>query len=398
MNIQLSQFINYVYPFLDDRSRGRLARTSKEMSQCDKLDRFYRKLATFILKNYNIIAASLPENRLHELFFQATPLLLMGEIHSVDSHRFLNAQLINILWSEHSELFTEGSSERLNQWKKSETHHGILTYLRQEIRVSAQSWDSDIHITHSLHPILNHTKEVLTFTQLVLDFFSRTFSYKKLMSFIEKFPEVFKTEFNQILEMDLFKSPNLSAKERSVLRKKIISEMCKALVKVIGQQKAELDSMIYNDSVFRNQSLVQHISNIFRGVTKAGFFLGGRAHMTDHSVIDPIKEMKKSVPSHFVVLDPKEFVSHLSITKDLRDLFPRYEVSASQVHPNLASHKYEQLTAIMYKDEPLTSNEVEYLKIQLFDMDPEAINASDHHFGVWGEICLLVLKHIADQA
>jgi hypothetical protein len=396
-----------IYDYLDETERSNLKATNTPyFSRLESVRDRSKKIANFILENYDVVSSSLSNSELKNLFaYYPTRLVMIGETHNIPEHRYLSANLMEKMWNKDSVLQIEGGEDSLKLQKQYKS--GQLQHLPEHIIDSAETWDinneaSSIVYNHSMFIIkLIHT--TLTFFQQGSQFsptklskwINNTFSEKLKADLYKEFPEIQKFP-------SLKKNTPLKNDEIISLKKKIHLNIHSFVQGKVSFMMKQITGLFKASFEMRNENLTFQISQLVFSKNKNGIFLAGSAHVKDEKVISEIKTTYrfyhlirarfKKVAIPYLLITPKnQSITQTSIQESFIKIF-----NTTPINSRVKSNGHEEIKEKIekLKTQKLQESKDTYLNLKNIFLlcDIAAINRDVNHYGLWLNLSLKCLE------
>lgn len=398
--------IYQIYNFLDSSSKINLWNTSKQArlscSHLKRYDHYCSKIAAFIFHNYQVAATSFKLTDLKKIFFQPQRLIVLGEIHSQDTHRLLNANLIDLIWNNNSVLQIEGGISSLENSRKNQD--GPLKYLREEIAELAGSWDvSDNNSISELY--LAHYQLSITIIRIIQKllilcddenkdfslFIDECFEESLALKIYDDIPEINHLKENQEI---------LGCCEKFKLTKLIYKKLVVFMLAFFTDELEKYKKPLQEASTIRNAYLINNIIELLLTSQKSGIFLAGNNHANNSTLLSEIKRFSRQTAIPFLVLIPKETVTENSINSSHKKLFPNSSCQVKKIIRE-KDEKVEKLFSLISQDESLqvvqNANDFQHLKNCLINCEIEKIDRNANHYGEWLSLSFALLMLERDR-
>lgn len=327
---------------------------------------FFDKVSRFIRAYFQIVQSSLPPSHLPELLSQKKVIVVLGENHFHLKHRYLNGQLINLLFKkESSKILGEGGEE---------CAHDQMSFVNRDFLEKVSSWDKCI-------PPLNKAIE-----ELVL-------SISLVKSFLKEFPKIPKTdliEFAEFVETYLpdykkevygieeIKNWNVDASDREKIKafSIIYSKIAQILYSALESQYNEVNRLILQSERAREESLVSRTMHCSESV----FVVAGADHVSSARVKEGLKGS-----THLIVV-PKEDSTIEKVYSYLKEHFKGLFNDSKPIDAILRDvAKTPHIPAI-------TEDVIISLKSRLIRFNVELTGEGQNHFAYWFGIAMDILQ------
>lgn len=391
--------LNYhIYSFLLPNDKKSWAFTNKHfyslVTQTHQLEQFAKKVASFILENYRIIYSTLPISDLKGFFFYTVNLLLLGETHTKDEHRYLNAKLIHLCWKIHSTLFVEGDRRTFENFRQ--LGKGQFEYLHAEIVQHSQPWDIEDS------PDLNRfVKDFCDFARstfkiakamISLSFDEKNFSFCRYLGFIHRYfdqmqhAEIYK-RFPFLLEVQCHAMPS------QVLWRLKYHTLCLILAKqhFLAHSYNKILEAFCKE---RDRSLLNNIYESIFSPIGSSLYVAGQWHVERKEVISKTREFHQAYK--------KRYPGALNDARPILFLVPLENIAKESIQRSYQKHFEDPMISKTESQEDIASegksDSIDFIRDRIQQGNEKTFDANKNHFGMWLEYSFTYLEHEKAQA
>jgi hypothetical protein len=359
-----------MYSHLDSRSKGALKCTSKQLnsfiSALNDRDYVAKEFANEVLKNFKIIYCSLPQDRLHTVFFHPLHIVGLGETHSKDFHRKLNSYVINSLYSPGYNLRVECSRSHLPEVRTGEDWQ--LKYVSAKIRSKTKSWDIPHQATIDLYIYSLHHIRFIQDILAALNGFEHDSLTDCIQVVKNHFPnDGYRKIFNSALaHYNRIMKPKLRDKVTAAL------EIVQEALFCLQDELYAIDQSFKEDCEARDTHLERVLQRDVLKQKRCSIFIAGSNHLTSLAARELIPSLYKTkgIPVLLLKSKSRKIVANESNSTPL----------------NLA-------VSLCKKIESIPPSQFFRLKQRLIQLDLMIIDCDANHFGSWLFVCDKVIDH-----
>lgn len=384
-----------IYDFLEVKDQSNFARTDRKaygsFSFLRENDARYKKVAEYILENYDIIAISFLTHDLKYFLTSYPSIIGFGENHARDEHRLLNASVINKIWGAHMHLHLEGGKKTLEQMKDLQI--GQLKYTNSEIAQTADLWDIDNQETEEFfHTCITYAQTMVTVARQLIH--ARVLSPKKFSRFLKNSYD--KSVLEQIYNrVPIIKKLEHSYENASSIKKqKIMSAIYSGMIDFTLEHFKSYEICMFNKLRALNLRRNLCLGNRFLKTaeqSQTNTFIAGTTHFRDPAIMSIMKKIKAFHSTPFLLLEPKKSLTAESIAESHGKIFDEellYECSTDENNKNKEIIEFDHFI----KHLPIGSASCKMIEDKfdipklydyLFTCDIQALDADNNHFGLW---------------
>lgn len=391
-------FLNYhIYSFLLPEDKKAWAYTNKHfhkfVKQTYQIEKFAKKVTSFIQENYQITYSTLQSSDIKRFFFYPVNLLMLGETHSKDEHRYLNAKLIHMCWRIDSTLFVEGDRRTFETFRQS--GKGQFEYLDKDIVEHSRPWDiqENPKLIRFIRDYCSFARSTFKIAKamMALSFDEKDFSLCRYLGFIHRY-------FDQIQHKEIYRGFPFLFQARCYAVPSQVLHMLKyqTLCLILAKQQFlahAYDKILLQFCRERDNSLINNISESIFFQNGSSIYLSGQWHVQRKEVISKTSEFHKAykqcqpgslndaMPILFLV--PLENIDKDSVDRSFQTHFCKPTVN------NMENQTERQ-------DEGRLDS-IAFIKDRIQQGDEKTFDANKNHFGMWLEYSFTYLQYERDQ-
>lgn len=363
--MNLSTIVSFIYPFLTDYDLKSLYSVSKVFRASEYKRRYFEGISGFVLKHFDIIQASLDVSRLSTLFFQDRSIYILGENHSIYLHRYLNAQIINLLFNERARILGEGSLESIQE---------EIAFVDNAFHNRVSGWDGHF-------PELNASVfEIIKMMEVAKSFhigfpFGDKVDFFSLSDFINKTLPTFKGAIFEMEEIQNWDELGWGSEEKLKALGSLYSKISDLLYEHLSDLYHLFDKRLLAYDQKREHLLVSKIKEAESTV----FVIAG----ADHVGSSIVKRGVKGSPH--LLIQPKERLDWQTVFEDLSKRFPEKSFMS------IGESSSKELSPIK-RDDVDRKERIFLLKKQFIQFNFDWIGRGPNHFDYWFRVLMTILK------